>query len=1659
MKIIVGKSQDAPEQQEPPAQGAADDDDFSAFAGGALDADFDAAMGIQDGDAASDDSEFSADYNDEFDQVMQAVVEEDEFPLHDSADADRPLLLVAEQAEMEEAQMAEREAQHELNALPQNRFAKQFKQFTHCHGDSMRRTDADGKLAARTGRTHPNTRTVTNFQRMAMIKHPPRREARQGHNDYNEAVALVKTTSSSVMQKVLNGTYATIRQTGMTPLGTKHALLKKTNDETEMPVRFTKKESAKWVGWQMQVINRQRYLTEKNIEELKDVLECNHVGIAHVLSQHVQVRYGPGLRQPAVYDVVVPACTVQRTSASNLATACEEFPFEEVSFRYWKDQVIPFLEFALIFCGTDEGPGPERWIRETHEQFHNVQNAAVFSSFCRGHVIGGSSGEALVQEDILPFMQRLGNTLKIHDNFKLWIASQAVQSLPLCGCRITRASEGDYTDRVRASNQFWDRLAPSTVFRESATGARSHPLDRLEDMTEEERQRIAAAEKVLQECWDDIKILMQIDPDNFMFAEHICFKSVCGKFCTQDTWLVRFNKSWSKLMSQICPNRGLKIAKTRFLTWMNMLAMGSLGIFAANLAPVAWLDKWTVEETENDMNRDLAKAKETENDDNKFRAEQSTRLHSVSKGWADYMRQAMWTTSNETIKAVDLWYRYCDRVDASANKGKYPPLLLQLLQPRRDRNPMKVFLAQVGDFFKPESDLNWIIRRWNSTMKVPVFTIRLGFRTLRMLLRIYGRIVLKVVLELETTLRYKIWAVVSAQYYDGETSLPALQVAQSLENFPDCCEDGPFSGKVLGKPRNRGIALLKPDQITACRNFAPDIAQVNLDEERSLSTLREISWGDNACSMQLISDAGYCRQVRVHHERLDGITNAGQVTTAELQKAQLEILERRLPKTNNGAVGRMSAWTMYFRERISPEWEEARSCACSTVQDRISEASKDGMSVRATSQKKYREIAQQQEDGDPQVKAWVKGQADWLTWLDLFKRMTRTYNEDEMLKRSFERKALAWNIEHPESVIELAPEKPLLADDDTFWQMGSFDCPVRHDVIAAEVESRMPEVEESHPTAKRIPGPSRCARAIMADRDGDLFISDPLKPGKLPSLPNERHICCQKWPGLCEKRDNPVLHLTQDIASHMNAIVAYKCEGKGKSEHDMIARVLRFQYVLTDAVLPGEFFHRHADVWVCHVRLEKPQVQVFAPLKEVRPNTWNFMFKGEELYANTSYHQFKLNCWHMIRSRFRVHNVFMKELFLVPHVYDAGEAGGILDLQPVDPQLLGVRPLSADFGDLIQLYPVNAERVKQLRASCTRPKDEAQKHGEGEEAAIDEFTEAMEAAVEKKRQAIMQKYKEQAKRALMAFQKPGHGPRAGGEPKRQRKKGPQGGGNDADPGDEGDGDDPGHGDEGDEVDNADLEDDGLFNDPDMDDHGPMDWELQRWIELAMGPPVPAPASPSALLGAEDQAPLFPPDPGPAVPGQDLPSDGGAGDAPGGGDGGPHQEHDPSVSPLEESRTIGTFGPHKICAVVPKGPDGVRLPNECLTAVYATCGCHLDSVEHRPRHSDGRLKALLPCKQQIAVINNEIGNNSDETILKLKRWLVAGYQVKCECAEMRTPALGGGDIPILAGRCTARRHHMQIRGKHLQTNPPAAALAALPMGHGGFDPAELECLDC
>ncbi len=133
----------------------------------------------------------------------------------------------------------------------------------------------------------------------------------------------------------------------------------------------------------------------------------------------------------------------------------------------------------------------------------------------------------------------------------------------------------------------WDLIGRNTIFRESATSAKSHPLDPKGAASEDEQAQTDFVIKELQECFDILKRLVQINSEDFRLGCHLCFVSRCGRFCTRQTWEVEFNGAWSKLQSRICPNRGLQIAKSRFLSWMCMFAMGSLGALCVNIGPEA----------------------------------------------------------------------------------------------------------------------------------------------------------------------------------------------------------------------------------------------------------------------------------------------------------------------------------------------------------------------------------------------------------------------------------------------------------------------------------------------------------------------------------------------------------------------------------------------------------------------------------------------------------------------------------------------------------------------------------------------------------------------------------------------------------------------------------------------------------------------------------------------------------------------------------------------------------------------------------------------------------------------------------------------------------------------------------------------------------------
>ncbi len=249
---------------------------------------------------------------------------------HFSTEFGAPFIAAAATASDQEKPDEGNEANSKFERLPQNRFRKVFTKFAPTVGDNLRQMTKGGKLMRRKGRSNPNTRTCVNILRLGMLKHPPRQEQQQGKCNHNNAVSLCRKTAEKLTQKGVRNIWPKLRATRKTPAGTKHAMLSKTGDETEFPVRFSAAENKEWIGWQMVRVNKERWLLQEDIDLIKEVMECNRVGSTHILSQHVRLRFGPGNKEPDAYDVVVPAVCCQRTSASCLRVAAETVPFEEV---------------------------------------------------------------------------------------------------------------------------------------------------------------------------------------------------------------------------------------------------------------------------------------------------------------------------------------------------------------------------------------------------------------------------------------------------------------------------------------------------------------------------------------------------------------------------------------------------------------------------------------------------------------------------------------------------------------------------------------------------------------------------------------------------------------------------------------------------------------------------------------------------------------------------------------------------------------------------------------------------------------------------------------------------------------------------------------------------------------------------------------------------------------------------------------------------------------------------------------------------------------------------------------------------------------------------------------------------------------------------------
>jgi hypothetical protein len=308
---------------------------------------------------------------------------------------------------------------------------------------------------------------------------------------------------------------------------------------------------------------------------------------------------------------------------------------------------------------------------------------------------------------------------------------------------------------------------------------------------------------------------------------------------------------------------------------------------------------------------------------------------------------------------------------------------------------------------------------------------------------------------------------------------------------------------------------------------------------------------------------------------------------------------------------------------------------------------------------------------------WIKGFGGWDTWLSFLRKMAAKYADSPGVKDRYEAKAGQWNADHPRAPAPDIEERPMVSAEQSYLGIGEPTAPVRTDVLKRTVAKWTPRTTGSHPTAQREPGPVRAARAIHTSEDGSLFIQDPKPPGKLPSLTKVQKTCGMVWPGFCAKLDDDVAFIVKDICQNLNTLCA------GRRPADLHGRIWRLDFLMVRPDSVGGPSHKHTDLFLGHVRLQKPQVQIFAPLQQRTDTEWTLVFKPNgELYVATSYKQLKL----IVRQIFRfsistgqqLNRVWLHELFAATKP----DGDDLVRLKRVPCQRPGLEPLMEDLNPL-----------------------------------------------------------------------------------------------------------------------------------------------------------------------------------------------------------------------------------------------------------------------------------------------------------------------------------------------------------------------------------------
>ena len=131
-------------------------------------------------------------------------------------------------------------------------------------------------------------------------------------------------------------------------------------DESSHYLKFSADEAQEWVLFQLEELDKEKYLTTEDKERLSKVIATRKEGFIHIILIRGFLMWGDQADEKS--KVLFRPLGMQNVSASCTEAALEK----EECFRIetWVQKMLPHLDFLLLHYGCDKAPGNERHIHE-----------------------------------------------------------------------------------------------------------------------------------------------------------------------------------------------------------------------------------------------------------------------------------------------------------------------------------------------------------------------------------------------------------------------------------------------------------------------------------------------------------------------------------------------------------------------------------------------------------------------------------------------------------------------------------------------------------------------------------------------------------------------------------------------------------------------------------------------------------------------------------------------------------------------------------------------------------------------------------------------------------------------------------------------------------------------------------------------------------------------------------------------------------------------------------------------------------------------------------------------------------------------------------------------------------------------------------------------